>query len=433
MPIYEEKLISPLAIRFTQEHIKTLFRDGRIVEDTVEEIKTSAGDGGYDAILEAPFPDIEIIRFSGGAAERHWFTLDNRRLYCLQRAAAKLWPLRVAVKVQILYADPGAVRRKFDSTTLGSSVTVSPSCKVAPLFRWDWKVSVECEDVLRGREAWACLIADDQKDFIDLLAEIPGSGGGPSDILARALMALQAGEATTAAAAAPKATAKATAGSRTPSTASASERSSAASGEERSPRRRKEGTASPCSSSSPPTIFSSSSRRASVCGGGLAAEALQEIARQLRAPVHDGRVRIAGWKERYAEELGPLRQFLEEDPEQFTVARGRGGHFTVFPAGALLDADASAFAPATAAAHKARKGGGKGGGRQEGALAEEAIAEVEAILAALGGEGCTLIQDWNSKYLRHLGHLRDFLMSRPDKFRIIPNGRGFRVATVVRL
>eukprot|EP00446_Apocalathium_sp_SHHI-4_P018872 CAMPEP_0177292136 /NCGR_PEP_ID=MMETSP0367-20130122/76618_1 /TAXON_ID=447022 ORGANISM="Scrippsiella hangoei-like, Strain SHHI-4" /NCGR_SAMPLE_ID=MMETSP0367 /ASSEMBLY_ACC=CAM_ASM_000362 /LENGTH=402 /DNA_ID=CAMNT_0018749675 /DNA_START=115 /DNA_END=1323 /DNA_ORIENTATION=+ len=402
MPIYEEKLISPLAIRFTQEHIKTLFRDCRIVEDTVEEIKTSAGDGGYDAILEAPFPDIEIIRFSGGAAERHWFTLDNRRLYCLQRAAAKLWPLRVAVKVQILYADPGAVRRK------GSSVTVSPSCKVAPLFRWDWKVSVECEDVLRGREAWACLLADDQKDFVDLLAEIPGSGGGPSDILARALMALQAGEVTTTAAAAPKATAKATAGSRTPSTASASERSSAASGEERSPRRRKEGTASPCSSSSPPTIFSSSSRRASVCGGGLAAEALQEIARQLRAPVH-------------------------KHPEQFTVARGRGGHFTVFPAGALLDADASAFAPATAAAHKARTGSGKGGGRQESAWAEEAIAEVEAILAALGGEGCTLIQDWNSKYLRHLGHLWDFLMSRPDKFRIIPNGRGFRVATVVRL
>eukprot|EP00444_Apocalathium_aciculiferum_P056836 CAMPEP_0183583834 /NCGR_PEP_ID=MMETSP0371-20130417/152411_1 /TAXON_ID=268820 /ORGANISM="Peridinium aciculiferum, Strain PAER-2" /LENGTH=68 /DNA_ID=CAMNT_0025794717 /DNA_START=47 /DNA_END=250 /DNA_ORIENTATION=- len=68
MPIYEEKLISPLAVRFTQEHIKTLFRDGRIVEHTVEEIKTSTGDGGYDAILEAPFPDIEIIRFSGGAA-----------------------------------------------------------------------------------------------------------------------------------------------------------------------------------------------------------------------------------------------------------------------------------------------------------------------------------------------------------------------------
>mmetsp|Transcript_88333 Transcript_88333/g.285277 ORF Transcript_88333/g.285277 Transcript_88333/m.285277 type:complete len:426 (+) Transcript_88333:85-1362(+) len=425
MPIYEEKIISPLAVRFTQEHIKTLFRDGRIVEDTVEEIKTSTGDGGYDAILEAPFPDIEIIRFSGGAAERHWFTLDNRRLYCLQRAAAKLWPLRVAVKVQILYADPGAVRRKFDSTTLGSSVTVSPSCKVAPLFRWDWKVSVECEDVLRGREAWACLLADDQKDFVDLLAEIPGSEGGPSDILARALMALQAGEATTAAAPASKATAKATAGSRTPSTASASERSSAASGEE--------GIASPCSSSSPPTIFSSSSRRASVCCGGLAAEALQEIARQLRAPGHDGRVRIAGWNERYAEELGPLRQFLEEHPEQFTIARGRGGHFLVFPAGAPLDADASTLAPAAAAARKARKGGSKGGGRQEDALAEEAIAEVEAILAASGGEGCTWIQDWNSKYLRHLGRLRDFLMSHPDKFRIIPNGRGFRVATVVRL
>jgi len=37
MPIYEPKLISPLAIRFTQEHIRTTFQDGRVVEDSIDE------------------------------------------------------------------------------------------------------------------------------------------------------------------------------------------------------------------------------------------------------------------------------------------------------------------------------------------------------------------------------------------------------------
>ena len=41
MPIFEEKLISPLAVRFTQEHIRTTFRDGRLVDASIEEIKVS--------------------------------------------------------------------------------------------------------------------------------------------------------------------------------------------------------------------------------------------------------------------------------------------------------------------------------------------------------------------------------------------------------
>merc|ERR1719491_2398061 len=116
-----------------------------VVDATTEQIEAHPGMGDYDLVLHAPFPQIEIIRWGVNACEQggHWFTLDNRRLYCLQRAALKHWPQRVAAKVEILYADPGAVRRKYDSTTLGASVTVAHSCKDAPLFRWDWRVHVQ--------------------------------------------------------------------------------------------------------------------------------------------------------------------------------------------------------------------------------------------------------------------------------------------------
>lgn len=55
--------MSPFALRFTQEHIRTTFRDGRSVEAAVAEIKESPGSGDYDVILRFPFPAIEIVRW----------------------------------------------------------------------------------------------------------------------------------------------------------------------------------------------------------------------------------------------------------------------------------------------------------------------------------------------------------------------------------
>ena len=39
------------------------------------------------------------------------------------------WPKRVGAVVDILYSDTGRVRKKYDSTTEGRSVTISPSVK----------------------------------------------------------------------------------------------------------------------------------------------------------------------------------------------------------------------------------------------------------------------------------------------------------------
>jgi len=138
MPIFEEKLICPLAVRFTQEHIRPVFQDGRDLEATIDAIVIRPGTGDYDVILETPFPSIEVVRWrarDGGDA--HWVTLDNRRLYCLQRAAAALWPKRVAVTVEVLYAATDSILRKNDSSTGGLTVGIGHSLK-ALTGRWDW-------------------------------------------------------------------------------------------------------------------------------------------------------------------------------------------------------------------------------------------------------------------------------------------------------
>lgn len=124
--------------------------------------------------------------------------MDNRRLYCLQRAAAKLWPKRVGAVVEILYADTGSIYRKYDSTTSGRSVTVSPSCKHAALFRWDWRSEVANAKFVRPSAeradegpAWASVAAEDKRDAVSDLADAPGAQGEDS-MVARACEAVAA-------------------------------------------------------------------------------------------------------------------------------------------------------------------------------------------------------------------------------------------------
>mmetsp|Transcript_13189 Transcript_13189/g.30988 ORF Transcript_13189/g.30988 Transcript_13189/m.30988 type:complete len:298 (+) Transcript_13189:99-992(+) len=191
MPIYEEKLVSPFAVRFTQDYIRTSFRDGRLVESALNEVKTEPGVGDYDLILRAPFPHIEIIRWrlprygvgrvktgkgSNIETREHWFTLDNRRLYCLQRVAAALWPRRVAAVVEILYADPGTVWKKYDSSTHGWSVNLGTSTEV-PTDRWDWRETILPLEINGGMDVetgvLATMLADDKKRKVGELLDTP--------------------------------------------------------------------------------------------------------------------------------------------------------------------------------------------------------------------------------------------------------------------
>lgn len=196
MPLYEEKLLCPLAVRFTQDHIRPKFKDGRKLEESIREVQTRSGEHGYDFILEAPFPSIEIIRWSQFDAEAaeadgdHWFTLDNRRLYCLQHVAASLWPKKCAVCVEVLYAACHGVKRKDTSRTVGRDVVIRHSDRHAgeeQSDHWDWRATVQVgletrlRRALRGitedqiGNAHAFVASEDKKASTQELADAPGA------------------------------------------------------------------------------------------------------------------------------------------------------------------------------------------------------------------------------------------------------------------
>jgi hypothetical protein len=176
MPIFEEKLICPLAVRFSQDHIRPEFQKGPDMEAAIKAIKTKPGCGEYDIVLTPPFPAIEVIRghLKSGDAD-HWLSLDNRRLYCLQRAAVAHWPLRVAVAVEALRAPTEGMRKKVNSSVDGLSVGIGHSPK-ALIGRWDWHKEVEslsddAPEGMAGDSAHRTIASDDAKMYINDLAD----------------------------------------------------------------------------------------------------------------------------------------------------------------------------------------------------------------------------------------------------------------------
>jgi len=394
MPIYEEKLISPLAVRYTQEHIKTVFRDAHVVQNTAEQITTEKCDGDYDLVLQEPFPLIEIVRWGAhaGMEGEHWFTLDNRRLYCLQYAAMKHWPLRVAAKVHILRADPQVVKRKYDSSTGGASVTAAHSCKEAPLFMWDWREEVAKPISHAVQTALDAVALDDNKEEVE---ELAGASHGPESSLAR-MEAHEKAMASAPPVRVPKPSE--TTRSSTPSTSAASEDS------DHTPREEVWSFEEACGNwQHKPMMDMRRDSRAMQ-----ATQALLEITQQLRAPGSDGRLRVPNWSERYGKRLGSLRRFIEFRHEQFTVIPEREGKFRVREVMAESCADFSVEATEAAAA----------------------VIEIKRQLWAQGGSGNVRIDDWNGRYLQSLGPFKTFIRSRPD-FEIVPStSRFFKVAMV---
>merc|ERR1719183_2792469 len=60
-------------------------------------------------------------------SQEHWFTLDNRRLYCLQEAALRIWPERCVAEVAVIISGPHAHMRelrKFRTLDCGRSAKI---------------------------------------------------------------------------------------------------------------------------------------------------------------------------------------------------------------------------------------------------------------------------------------------------------------------
>mmetsp|Transcript_56154 Transcript_56154/g.93152 ORF Transcript_56154/g.93152 Transcript_56154/m.93152 type:complete len:347 (-) Transcript_56154:93-1133(-) len=199
MPFYEEKCICPFAIRFSQARIRPTFRDGHVVEKSMSQVEAVSWPhkaGGYDLLLSVPFPPIEIIRWrpklreddgspvvdDGGAnlfGEACWFTFDNRRLYCLQAAAVKHWPQRVAAVVHVMHDLPlnSSAARKFRTTDLGWSVRICRRDDLkddAPSWSWRDAAALRCAPEASLHAAQARIQEDAEEDDLAQLIDADG-------------------------------------------------------------------------------------------------------------------------------------------------------------------------------------------------------------------------------------------------------------------
>jgi hypothetical protein len=160
---------SPFDVRFSQMRARTEFRDGSSVEDAVSLIKAVRCPEREDGTgpvwrLEAPFPPIEVLQYrcklrdddgrpkldpvTGGEmwdVDDHMFTLDNRRLYCYQKAAVALWPAKVVIDV-IELPPQSLIRmrqvRKFRTMDSGESVLLGSRGDEDGQVRWSWRETV---------------------------------------------------------------------------------------------------------------------------------------------------------------------------------------------------------------------------------------------------------------------------------------------------
>lgn len=166
--------VSPFEVRFSQMRARREFRNGDTLESAVDlinvvclgEVTSSTVDEDRDDalmwLLDAPFPPIEVLQwrcklrdeqtrrprldpktgcelFDG---EDRLFTLDNRRLYCLQKAAVALWPKKVVIDV--IELPPGSLARmrelkKFRTLDRGISILVGTRREGDTLVRWSWR------------------------------------------------------------------------------------------------------------------------------------------------------------------------------------------------------------------------------------------------------------------------------------------------------
>lgn len=155
--------LSPLEIHFSQTRIRYEFQDGRSLQTALEgvEEKDIHFDGEEAVLLLPPFPRIEVTRWrcklrdEDGAAkvdenglelysqEERWFSFDNRRLWCLQRAAARRWPKKVYCEVFEISPTLAKTRelRKFDTRTCGRSVLIGRR-EEENLEKWCWRTEV---------------------------------------------------------------------------------------------------------------------------------------------------------------------------------------------------------------------------------------------------------------------------------------------------
>jgi len=166
---------NPMDVRFSQKKMRHMFWNGNLLSDVAPLVQTVRCSDAEEAILGArwkvvaPFPAIMVFRWrcklrddrtgrpkvdqQTGAtlydSEEHLFTLDNRRLYCLQLAASRVWPEPCVIDVSQL--PPGPPQHMYEMKKLktmdcGKSILIGSRQDKVPFVRWSWRTKLQVAD-----------------------------------------------------------------------------------------------------------------------------------------------------------------------------------------------------------------------------------------------------------------------------------------------
>mmetsp|Transcript_74183 Transcript_74183/g.214907 ORF Transcript_74183/g.214907 Transcript_74183/m.214907 type:complete len:524 (+) Transcript_74183:1773-3344(+) len=140
--VWEERWVCPLLVRFSQGKIHPLFHGRGPISEVMLQIKLRApeAEGGAGADLrriDAPFPPIRLLHLKEQGV---LVTLDNRRLYALQRFALEKWPTVCLAKAlcvdELTPTRLRAENRKFTNRLCGLQLEVESRSNAFDTFSW---------------------------------------------------------------------------------------------------------------------------------------------------------------------------------------------------------------------------------------------------------------------------------------------------------
>lgn len=140
--VWEERWISPLAVRFSQGKIHPFFHERGPISEVMLQIKLREDEAGADGSpawkrIEPPFPPVQLLHLKEQGV---LITLDNRRLYALQRFALQEWPTVCLAKAlcvdELTPTRLRAENRKFTNRLCGMQLEVESRQNAFDTFSW---------------------------------------------------------------------------------------------------------------------------------------------------------------------------------------------------------------------------------------------------------------------------------------------------------
>lgn len=135
--VWEERWISPLAVRFSQGKIHPFFHERGPISEVMLQIKLKSEEGKRSKRIEPPFPPVRLLHLKEQGV---LVTLDNRRLYALQRFALQEWPTPCLVRAlcvdELTPTRLRAENRKFTNRLCGLQLEVESRSNAFDTFSW---------------------------------------------------------------------------------------------------------------------------------------------------------------------------------------------------------------------------------------------------------------------------------------------------------